>query len=210
MKKSVICGIYMIRNKKNNKVYIGSSNDIARRWRHHRSCLKRGTHVNAHLQRSYNKHGKAAFEYIVLKEVVQNALLEEEKKFLILLDAVVPSGYNISNEPIAPFTGKKHTKRARKNQSTKNSGQQNYWYGKKLEEEHNRKISKSNKRYTDTEEKNFYLRYENGETLQEIANEQKVHPTTIRRAIDRYERFKEYYEKQENCSEDTPSSSRTR
>lgn len=198
----------MIRNKTNNKTYIGSSNNVARRWSHHRSSLKHGTHVNVYLQRSYNKHGKAAFKYVVLKEVEPGKMLEEEKRFLNLLDTMAPSGYNISNDPAALFAGRKHTKHARKNQSVKNSGQRNYWYGKKLEEEHNRKISKNNKRYTDAEEESFYLRYENGETLQEIANEQKVHPTTIRRAIDRYERFKEYYERQENCSQDTTSGSR--
>ncbi len=31
------CGIYLIRNKINNKVYIGLSVNIEERWQHHRS-----------------------------------------------------------------------------------------------------------------------------------------------------------------------------
>lgn len=31
------CGIYLIRNKINNKVYIGLSVDIEERWQHYRS-----------------------------------------------------------------------------------------------------------------------------------------------------------------------------
>ena len=54
-------GIYKITNKVNGKFYIGSSVDLKDRWRRHRSHLKNGSHVNTHLQRSYNKYGKEAF-----------------------------------------------------------------------------------------------------------------------------------------------------
>jgi group I intron endonuclease len=57
----MICGIYMIKNTLNNKVYIGSSNDIKDRVKHHFTALKFNKHQNKKLQRSYNKHGKENF-----------------------------------------------------------------------------------------------------------------------------------------------------
>lgn len=39
-------GIYMIRNKTTNKVYIGQSTDISLRWKDHKSLLNKGTHHN--------------------------------------------------------------------------------------------------------------------------------------------------------------------
>lgn len=44
------CGVYIIRNKINGKVYVGSTiNKIKRRWQDHLKRLKRGTHANTHL-----------------------------------------------------------------------------------------------------------------------------------------------------------------
>ena len=56
-------GIYKITNKVNGKFYIGSSNNIKRRWKYHKSNLRSGTHDNIHMQRSYDKHGEENFSY---------------------------------------------------------------------------------------------------------------------------------------------------
>ena len=50
-----ICGVYQIRNKKNNKVYIGSSNNLAKRCQVHFRELSSGKHINTYLQHAYNK-----------------------------------------------------------------------------------------------------------------------------------------------------------
>jgi len=47
---NMITGIYKIRNKQNNKVYIGSAVDIKKRWRDHKWNLKENKHHNPHLQ----------------------------------------------------------------------------------------------------------------------------------------------------------------
>ena len=47
-------GIYCIRNNKNNKIYIGSSNNLYKRINDHISSLERNIHCNKHLQNSYN------------------------------------------------------------------------------------------------------------------------------------------------------------
>jgi len=68
MATNKIQGIYLIKNIINGKIYIGQSNNIKIRWRSHRSLLKKGKHSNTHLQRSYDKHGKAAFSYIIYEQ----------------------------------------------------------------------------------------------------------------------------------------------
>ena len=177
MTNKKISGIYKIYNRVNNKIYVGSSNDISRRWCHHRTLLKRNKHHNIYLQRAYNKYGIDAFEYSIILKCSQQTLLEQEKNTIIYLDTLAPNGYNISSEPLAPFKNRRHT--------------------------HNRKISQKNKRFTDEQEKEFYLRHTNGESIYKIAKEFNVHQTTIRRAIDRYIRFKEFYEESPVSAENT-------
>ena len=59
-------GIYCIKNKLNNKCYIGSSNDLIYRECMHFHKLKYNKHVNNHLQASYNKYGRDNFEFFRL------------------------------------------------------------------------------------------------------------------------------------------------
>lgn len=60
--------IYQIKNTLNNKVYIGQTNNIKRRWDQHKSDLKRGVHDNPYLQKLYNKYGLDIFEFGILHE----------------------------------------------------------------------------------------------------------------------------------------------
>lgn len=63
----MISGIYIIKNKINNKVYIGSSSNLKQRLRQHRSFLKLNQHCNKHLQSSYNKYGIDNFIFNILE-----------------------------------------------------------------------------------------------------------------------------------------------
>jgi group I intron endonuclease len=65
-----ISGIYMIKNKLNNKCYIGSSINIYNRWKGHIKQLKRNKH-NKYFQNAWNKYGEENFEFIII-EVVKN------------------------------------------------------------------------------------------------------------------------------------------
>ena len=60
-------GIYKITCINNNKVYIGSSNNIHLRWQSHKSRLKSGKH-NKNLLNSYNKYGIDSLIFEVLEE----------------------------------------------------------------------------------------------------------------------------------------------
>jgi group I intron endonuclease len=66
-------GIYAIRNTASWRVYVGSSENIQRRWNSHLFQLRRGTHHSITLQRSWTKHGEMAFRFEIL-EVVADAL----------------------------------------------------------------------------------------------------------------------------------------
>ena len=55
------CGIYLIRNASQQKVYVGSSIDMEKRWSAHIRLLNRGCHHNRHLQSAWIKYGKEFF-----------------------------------------------------------------------------------------------------------------------------------------------------
>lgn len=79
-------GIYNIRNLINNKLYIGSSININRRWSEHKNKLKYNRHPGVYLQRSYDKYGKENFIYEVIEYIEDNSkLLEREQIWLDLL-----------------------------------------------------------------------------------------------------------------------------
>ena len=53
-----ICGVYMIQSKiKPERVYVGSSHDILRRFNHHEDDINRGEHHSVKLQRHADKYG---------------------------------------------------------------------------------------------------------------------------------------------------------
>lgn len=89
-------GIYIIRNLVNGKVYVGSSVDLCRRKEQHLSDLRRGSHINAHLQRAYNHYGLESFEFEVLEQVEDTtSLIAREQHWIDVHSASEPDmGYN--------------------------------------------------------------------------------------------------------------------
>lgn len=76
-------GIYSITNTLTNKIYIGSSVHIKRRWAEHKSRLVNRTHPNPHLQYSFNKDGISNFKFEIIEVVKdKNILLEREQFWL--------------------------------------------------------------------------------------------------------------------------------
>ena len=66
-------GIYKILNHNNNKFYIGSAGNFLNRYKQHLSALKNNRHYNSILQRSYNKHGKESYTFIILEITTGNS-----------------------------------------------------------------------------------------------------------------------------------------
>ena len=73
---------------------MGSSKDIEKRWKQHKSSLKSGKHHSAKLQRAWNKYGKeSGFRLEILEECEQANLLFIEQVWYDKLDSY-ENGYN--------------------------------------------------------------------------------------------------------------------
>lgn len=91
------CGIYIIRNIVNGKVYIGKSNNIYKRITAHICGLtaRRAKEENPHFIAAWHKYGKECFAYSVLEECSTDLLSEKELYWMQYYDSVnTKKGYN--------------------------------------------------------------------------------------------------------------------
>jgi hypothetical protein len=72
--------VYQIKNLENNKVYIGETTRGELRWKQHLNRLRGNRHPNKLLQEDFDKYGREAFEWTILKE------FEDEDKSVLLLE----------------------------------------------------------------------------------------------------------------------------
>jgi group I intron endonuclease len=93
-------GIYVIRNRADGNVYVGSAVDIRKRWCQHLSDLRRGRHHALRLQRAWDKHGESSFDFEVAEEVEDRLfLLAREQCWIWRTDCTNPVlGYNVCSE----------------------------------------------------------------------------------------------------------------
>lgn len=163
-------GIYQIRNKVNEKRYVGSSVDIEWRQYEHLYNLRLGEHYNKYLQNAFNKYGEESFKFEIV-EIIDNTkrLIKKEQYYI---DKLSPE-YNMC--PIAGnCLGRKHSEKfkrklsefmkewwtpeRRQKRSKSFRGEKNPNYGKPMSEEQKRKISKAQLGKTLTEEHKRKLR----------------------------------------------------
>ena len=95
-------GVYQIVNTLNNKKYIGSTTQsFKKRCWQHRTELKNNKHKNPHLQHSYNKYGKEAFVFEIIKSISCDKTIRKEEQ--ALLDYYnIDDLYNINTNAIVP------------------------------------------------------------------------------------------------------------
>jgi group I intron endonuclease len=112
--------IYQIKNKIDGKIYIGSTNNIRRRWNNHRSKLNNNKHENSYLQSAWNKYGQDNFEFIAIEEVNNDNRIEREVFYLNERKSYERNiGYNFDRNPTDksgknnPFHGKKHSNKSK-------------------------------------------------------------------------------------------------
>ena len=95
--------IYCIRNKINNKKYIGKTSwGINERLNKHKGQLINNKHYSKNLQEDFNKYGMDNFEFFILdeftfsdKELLKKVLLDMEKFYIDLWDTENETkGYN--------------------------------------------------------------------------------------------------------------------
>lgn len=144
MTSSKIIGVYCIKNTTNNKMYIGQSDDIKRRFRRHKTELRNAKHINAHLQNAWNKYGEKAFSFLVLEVTGSIEGLDDlEKQYINELDTF-RNGYNRTpggESGYTSFLGKKHSEDSKKKMRLAK-------LGRKLSEETKAKMRNSGKGFT--------------------------------------------------------------
>lgn len=96
-------GIYCIKNKVNNKVYIGSSNGIERRFKKHKTELNTFKHSNTYLTRAFIKYGRESFDFIILEICTLEKLIEKEIFYINKYNSLEREfGYNLRIPAIHP------------------------------------------------------------------------------------------------------------
>lgn len=76
-------GIYKIQSKiKPERIYIGSSIDIKKRWREHIRTLRKNNHRSFKLQRHYSKYGEFDLEFSVIVECSAETLIAYEQFYI--------------------------------------------------------------------------------------------------------------------------------
>lgn len=88
-------GIYNIKNLSNDKVYIGQSVDIEKRWSTHKAELNNNYHHNIHLQSAWNKYGEDNFEFSIIEECSIDKLDQQEIYWISKFNSY-ENGYNLT------------------------------------------------------------------------------------------------------------------
>ena len=105
--KFIKIGTYKIFCIIDSKLYVGSSKNIEKRFRIHKSQLNNNTHHNIHLQRAWNKYGEHNFIFEPISICKESELKNKENELLKALDFKnnfnigkrASGGDNLSNNP---------------------------------------------------------------------------------------------------------------
>lgn len=87
-------GIYAIKNKMNNKMYIGQSVNVNKRKSYHLWLLRNNSHFNPKLQNAFNKYGEENFEFVILEKCNKEELDDKEIEYISRYNTT-NNGYNI-------------------------------------------------------------------------------------------------------------------
>lgn len=96
--------VYAIRNKLNGWVYVGcTKNSLAKRAREHWGMLRRWEHTATKMLTDWHKHGKGAFEAIVLEELPDGAnVVLKRARELYWMQVYSTTLYNAFQNSFAP------------------------------------------------------------------------------------------------------------
>lgn len=156
-------GIYLIKCKSENKVYIGQSKDIRKRYISHLSDLRKNKHKNLYLQEAFNKYGEKDFVFETIfkvndEELDRQKLYDLEIFYISLYHSNDRKfGYNIESgglssgrfpkETINKMSdckkGKAHSQKTKELLSKIRKGKPSHWKGKKQTKEHAEKRTKN-------------------------------------------------------------------
>lgn len=96
-------GLYAIVNTTNNMAYVGSSVDIKRRTKEHKTDLTKNKHHCQYLQNSWNKYGKDVF---VIRQIATAKNLKEARELeQAFLECFIDKLYNSKTTAIGFASG---------------------------------------------------------------------------------------------------------
>lgn len=175
----------MIQSKvKPERVYIGSSVNINKRWYEHRRDLMKGVHRSSKLQRHVDKYGNNDLEYFIIESfnfISKNHLLEREQYYLDTLNPYFCICKSATNTRLGCKSSIEHrikignSNRGKKHSEERNKKNSERLKGKKLSEETRLKISmalKGRPKSQETIEK-FKNKIVSDETRRKMSNSQK-------------------------------------
>lgn len=137
MSKNENSGIYKITCLPNNKLYIGSSKNIEKRFKTHINQLNKNKHINEHLQSSWNLYGQNNFLFEIIETCEISKLIIREQYWLDSLKSYNREiGFNACIKADCPL-GYKHNDTAKEKMSKAK-------LGKKLSREPVEKIRQQN------------------------------------------------------------------
>jgi group I intron endonuclease len=173
------CGVYVIRNNLNTKVYIGSSVKLRERWTKHAVVLKQNKHHSGRLQNFYNKYPEAEFYFEILELVDdQKDLIAREQFYLDKFKSYDREiGYNMQQNAYSNLGTKYGPEVTAKRLATlaergyPNRGKPSHMTGKKLSTEWKENISKGLK--------NSKIRNYNFKNLREQSKRAKSKPIDL-------------------------------
>lgn len=111
--------IYMLKNNKNNKCYIGQSTNNKRKWTHF-NHLKHNKHHNYKLQDDYNEYGENVFSFEVLEELNDILKISDRENYWIEKYNSIKNGYNIAKggSGIVTLNARKNMSKSQKGKSS--------------------------------------------------------------------------------------------
>lgn len=147
------CGIYIIQNNANRKIYVGQSVDCAGRWNFHKSQLRNNSHHNEYLQRSFNKFGEENFSHRIVEECPAERLDEREIYWINYYRSYINDyGYNAElggnrNKTFSDATKAKMSNSAKEwmKSNKRNTKLLRGWCGRKHSDETREKLSQLKK-----------------------------------------------------------------
>lgn len=101
MGTSKTIAVYKIICTINNKVYVGSSLNVYKRWHNHRYELNNNKHHAPHLQHAWNKYGEKSFSFEIIEKFDTNANIIDREQFWMNHHKSYDPEYGFNSNPRA-------------------------------------------------------------------------------------------------------------
>lgn len=96
-------GIYVIENRENGKLYVGSASSFRSRFQVHRSSLNRGVHHSHKLQHDWSVLGSSCFSFRPIIMCAKRDFVLYERRAIIAFQSH-RTGYNVQPKPRGSIT----------------------------------------------------------------------------------------------------------